>query len=487
VFHQARKLNSTQIDKIKDLNQINSAPRDMIKLLRLSTDQPIISRDIYNQKAKLLRDRYGYQGEMEYFLQNLQIKGYKYRLSLSSDDKIEFLALANPKSIDLANKYYRVFVLDCTYKTNKYGMPLLEVIGITPTNQTFLFATCFMRNESEEGYKWALQTLFSDFIHLSNNSVLITDRALALIGAIEELFPNISHLLCIWHIEKAVFTKAREFICQKTANQPQDDPKNTEFTEFMKIWRDLYSSNISEEYKLRLYNLKTKFNYPNLILYLERIWLIYKQKFVRCYTPNITHFGNSASSRSEGIHARLKSHLHGSNNDFITVFSAIDAVINGQLDEIRKETAEIQTKIPKFTMIPLFSHLRSHLSPHALQKINNQRQLALEKGPIGICTHYFTNSMGLPCKHMIRELLKVNQPIGLDKIDPFWVTRPPTAEYLSILPPRVYLQPKKEEKKRKRSEEITEISEIKRPKAPSKCSGCGEIGHTIRSCPLRRI
>lgn len=48
------------------------------------------------------------------------------------------------------------------YKTNLYGMmPLLHIIGVSPPNTTFSIAFCFMQNEQEESYKWALKTFFS--------------------------------------------------------------------------------------------------------------------------------------------------------------------------------------------------------------------------------------------------------------------------------------------------------------------------------------
>jgi hypothetical protein len=43
---------------------------------------------------------------------------------------------------------------------------------------------------------------------------------------------------------------------------------------------------------------------------------------------NITHYSNITSSRSEGIHAQLKRVLNGLNGDLVTVFEAIDTVIN---------------------------------------------------------------------------------------------------------------------------------------------------------------
>lgn len=78
-------------------------------------------------------------------------------------------------------------------------MPLLHIVGITPSNTTFTIALCFMRDESTESYIWALNTFFS-WLSLPDSyfPVLVTDRDLALVGAIDTIRGVDSpHLLCI--------------------------------------------------------------------------------------------------------------------------------------------------------------------------------------------------------------------------------------------------------------------------------------------------
>lgn len=212
VYPQARKLQSDQIDKIKELSDIAIAPRKILQIVQKQSSQPISARNIYNQIALNRRKERGYQSETEFLIAQLIKKGYKYRIKLSSDNKIEFLAFTHPNAILLANQYNRVFVLDCTYKTNRYQLPFLEAVGITPTNQSFLFAVCFIQYKKIEGYIWALQTLFQQWLSLPSNTVLITDADSALIAAIDTIHLNIYHLLCIWHINKNVLAKAKSII-----------------------------------------------------------------------------------------------------------------------------------------------------------------------------------------------------------------------------------------------------------------------------------
>ena len=52
------------------------------------------------------------------------------------------------------------------------------------------------------------------------------------------------------------------------------------------------------------------------VRYIKATWLIpFKEKLVRAWVDQSTHFGNTATSRVEGIHALLKSYLRRSTFD----------------------------------------------------------------------------------------------------------------------------------------------------------------------------
>jgi histone-lysine N-methyltransferase SETD2 len=88
-------------------------------------------------------------------------------------------------------------------------MPLLHIIGLSPSNASFSIAFCFMQNEQEESYKWTLQTFFSWLDPLPFAPVLCTDRDLALLGVIKAVYPRSPHLLYVWYINKNVLIKTK--------------------------------------------------------------------------------------------------------------------------------------------------------------------------------------------------------------------------------------------------------------------------------------
>lgn len=178
---------------------------------------------MYNTIALIKHQKQGQQSNIEYLFNKITDGQYIYKHHLSpKDNSIELLAITHPRAINLANIYNRVFTLDYTYNTNIYDIPLLQVIGHTPTKQTFLMGIIFMDHKNKDYYIWCLHTLFQKWLPISNNTLLITNRDLALLTAIQTLFPRTPHLLYIWHINKAVNKRAKREI---QLLDPKDIPK----------------------------------------------------------------------------------------------------------------------------------------------------------------------------------------------------------------------------------------------------------------------
>ncbi|KAI5664856.1 hypothetical protein M9H77_24179 [Catharanthus roseus] len=66
------------------------------------------------------------------------------------------IVVAHPTSIAMIRTWPYVLIMDTTHKTNKYNMPLLEAVGMTPTGKNFTVATAFMCNKQATTYRWVL-------------------------------------------------------------------------------------------------------------------------------------------------------------------------------------------------------------------------------------------------------------------------------------------------------------------------------------------
>ncbi|CAN1337808.1 hypothetical protein LINPERPRIM_LOCUS37766 [Linum perenne] len=56
--------------------------------------------------------------------------------------------MAHPEAVKLYRAYPYMICMDSTYKTNRYGYPLFQLIGVTPIKKSFTIAYVIMKDES---------------------------------------------------------------------------------------------------------------------------------------------------------------------------------------------------------------------------------------------------------------------------------------------------------------------------------------------------
>jgi MULE transposase domain len=78
----------------------------------------------------------------------------------------------------LLKKFPTVLLMDYTYKTNRFKLPLLNIVGSTNLNTTFFVAMVFLSVETDADYMWAMIVLKSILVQpdFTLPSVIITDR-----------------------------------------------------------------------------------------------------------------------------------------------------------------------------------------------------------------------------------------------------------------------------------------------------------------------
>ncbi|XP_012852343.1 PREDICTED: uncharacterized protein LOC105971954 [Erythranthe guttata] len=130
---------------------------------RLRKDNPQTStsvKHIYNQLEKMKKENMVGKTVIQHVMSNLQESGYEYWYrSNEADDTPTDLMFAAPISMKLLRLFCHVILMDCIYKTNRYEMSLLEIVGITPVGYNFTIVVPFMSHEDADTYEWALSCL----------------------------------------------------------------------------------------------------------------------------------------------------------------------------------------------------------------------------------------------------------------------------------------------------------------------------------------
>ncbi len=99
-------------------------------------------------------------------------------------------------------RFPEVLLADCTYKTNRFNMPLLIFTGVNNVGSSFVVTFALLERETSDFFKWTLNQLFRCLGGMIVFTV-ISDNDGAFYKAMN-LFPEIDHQLCTWHMMKRV-------------------------------------------------------------------------------------------------------------------------------------------------------------------------------------------------------------------------------------------------------------------------------------------
>ncbi len=128
--------------------------------------------------------------------------------------------------------YYKIILMNCIYKTNKYKMLLLIIIKVIVLNIIFYVAFCFMKDENYNDYIWVMQTLkwLYNHLDLSYSETVLFNNDKMLTSALHHIFSDseyhVNHALCMWHMNNNIIINCKKFFSI-----------NKLYDEFMKKWK----------------------------------------------------------------------------------------------------------------------------------------------------------------------------------------------------------------------------------------------------------
>ncbi|KAI5670789.1 hypothetical protein M9H77_11153 [Catharanthus roseus] len=122
---------------------------EQIAMLKIGNAQKI-----YYVVAKIKKNRMQGQNTVkEIFCLSAKRDYTVFYRNREDSNMLSDIVISHPTSIEMLRMWPYVLIMDTTYKTNKYNMPLLEVVGMTSTGKNFTVANVFMRNEQATTYK----------------------------------------------------------------------------------------------------------------------------------------------------------------------------------------------------------------------------------------------------------------------------------------------------------------------------------------------
>ena len=310
----ARKPTATEKERIRTLGEQGVPPKAILSVLRSEFQNERTSAgEIYNELSAARMDMLAGRTPIEALLELVSQDDYVSRVKLDCVTT-ECIFFSHRDSVELCRTYSTVFLMDCTYKTNKFKMPLLNIVGITCTNQKFNAGFAFMHEEKEETYTWVLTQFAAESV---TPLVICTDRELALMNSISLVFPECKNLICIWHINKNVLANCKKYF------------DNDSWKEFMSNWYSIVYSHTLDSFAESLQAFEHLYSQTHSAVwdYLNVTWLPHKEKFVGCYINQFPHFGSSSTSRVEGNHHVIKSYVRLGKLDLFVVLKRLSLML----------------------------------------------------------------------------------------------------------------------------------------------------------------
>ncbi|XP_074315391.1 protein FAR-RED IMPAIRED RESPONSE 1-like [Silene latifolia] len=320
-------------------------------------------RQIYNRAQKVRADeREGRNPAQQMLALAVQHRYVHFWVTDQSTNQLTHMFMAHPEAVKMFRSYYYVVIMVSTYKTNKHGLPLVEMVGVTPVGKTFLIAYAFVKYESEDGYAWALRHLKALLNDDVQPNVIVTDFERGLTKAIPNVFPNSSHLLCLWHIYAAVEAIVLDVVTRDS---------NWAIFISSRLFGVVVQAGTRAEFDVAWEKLAKQ--WPPVAAYIHSTWFPHVEKWAKYRTNKLTHFGNTSTSRVESAHAILKKWLNSAKLALDSIWVRFHSLMETQHVEIR-HLLELSRSKRLTRLVGLFSRLACKLFKNSLVSLREEFQ-----------------------------------------------------------------------------------------------------------------
>ncbi|KAH6574167.1 hypothetical protein BASA60_005676 [Batrachochytrium salamandrivorans] len=172
---------------VGDLASSGTGAASTLAYLQDKTENQWTTRkERYNDKVVARAEFLDGRSPIQALYNKIRAGDFILNVMVDSNGALSGLFFCHEKSAELARRFNIVFIMDCTYKTNRFGMPLFNIVVITATYNTFNAGFAVICNETE--------------------SMLY--RELALVAALDIVFPFANNLLLRMACQQNILSNA---------------------------------------------------------------------------------------------------------------------------------------------------------------------------------------------------------------------------------------------------------------------------------------
>ncbi|CAG8678410.1 2750_t:CDS:2 [Cetraspora pellucida] len=324
----ARRLNTEQKMIVKQMAAAGSCSHQILSTIHQNDPFLIaISKTVYNVLQSIRQERLDGCTPVQAFFDKLQESDFEFEYQYDQQNYITHLFFVHKVFIALTHTYLTILLIDCTYKTNQYKMPLMNIVNVSSFNISFFSCFAFLHDETEEDYEWALTCVAKIFNELPYSNVIVTNRELALMRAAEKIFSNTYNVLLVMAsgTEQEFITKWNEFLNHYT-------------------------------------------NKPKALKYLQETWIPYKEHFVLVWT----------NCDLKSVHYKIVLQIESQAREIHATISSQSS--NATLDSPLKPCIGTFRSMMR---LPCLHIINEHLSANlTLQKVDSQLEELVNTPPV---------------------------------------------------------------------------------------------------------
>jgi hypothetical protein len=435
-----RKRTIDQLNTIDTMSKVKIAPKFIQAALRQADSLSLVTRkDIANDRGKLRRKHLQGMTPTQSLVRILQDNTQGWAFSYKTDGKghVSALFFTHKDQIRFARTYFEVLLIDATYKTNRFNMPLVHFMGVIPvverkvaqSGSNISLGFCFVSGECEFSYQWVIQT-FKDLVYGDEviPRVILRDGDPAVASAVTTVFPSVPQLLCFFHVcinvEEAI---AKQWVTPTHSGltQEQLDAIKEDRITALSRFKEVASCHTIDDFTTCFEKLCEDYAHqPKFVNYLRTQQSPKRKLVVKAWTSLVSHFGNSASSRLEGGHRTVKAFMDSSKGDLLDVFNILELHFQGEIMKLQKLLSDARERLQHSINprnVPVFdTQLIDEVLPLGLKLVRKQYDLAMSENYIENCSGKWRTIYDLPCCHDIKKVKDVDAKLTAADFNSRW-------------------------------------------------------------------
>jgi len=434
-YSKTRRLTDGEATAASEVIGLKMKNKDLRHYLHNRFGKCLTTQDVVNLKGRLKGEcAIGDVEQLQKVLLDVESSGGKISIKIDDSGKLMLVCFSSSDMLHVGAAYPEVLFIDGTYKVNKYGYPLYQIMvhDAIGRGRSIMYAFLYSENAAcIEDMMCNVITFYGDV--KEKMKIVFVDKDFKEIEALKNVFgSNTEVLLCIFHVIKVFKKKVSELVL------PVEEKK-----ELMVVLKKIVYADTEDEITKLLDKVKNM--HEGLYQYMLCNWMNCTRMWALCHRKNLLTLGNNTTNFVESENAKIKADL----TDSISMSAAVRVLLRRDQEQQnyrsfaihRQACYSIQYRdMPDDinSMLCLFSeaagkyicnHLRkskfvtSKLDADGLWKvISDKKQLLVCLDGSGqVCLCSFFSNLHLPCRHMVEIARK--QQIPLPELAKFCANR----------------------------------------------------------------